>query len=198
VTALLCGIDEAGRGPLAGPVAAGAVILGEGFPLDCLGDSKRLPEKKRLYAEGLIQERALWGVAFASPEEIDGLNILQATFLAMRRAFADMAARLSAAAFPWASADSPLSVIVDGTGNPEIRDSRVVSVRPVVKADASVPAVMAASILAKCARDRVMYAYAKEFPAYGYDRHKGYPTAEHRDICRRLGPSPIQRKSFRY
>ncbi|MDR1786591.1 MAG: ribonuclease HII [Spirochaetaceae bacterium] len=194
---LLCGIDEAGRGPLAGPVAAAAVILGEDFPMDCLGDSKKLSQKKRLYAEGLIKERALWGVGFASHGEIDRVNVLQATMLAMGRAFGELLAALDRGDAGFSPGES-IRVIADGPRAPPLSDPRVTEVLGVVKADASVPQVMAASILAKCARDRLMEAFALEYPAYGYDRHKGYPTAAHREICRRLGPSPIQRRTFRY
>jgi len=178
----VCGIDEAGRGPLAGPVAAGAAILPADFPLEALGDSKALSAARREAAYSLIVERAVaWSVAWASPREIDELNILQASLLAMRRAYL-------------ALATTPRLVFVDGNRFPDLgRDSW-----PVIKGDAIVPAVMAGSILAKVARDRIMERYDRLYPEYGYSRHKGYPTAEHREACRRYGPSPIQRSTFKY
>jgi ribonuclease HII len=186
----VCGIDEAGRGPLAGPVSAGAVVLPDGFPLDALDDSKALSAARREEAYSLIVEGALaWSVAWAYPCEIDELNILGATMLAMRRAYVDVAAALARA-----GGSAPEAVYVDGNRLPELG-------RPcqaVVKGDAIVPAIMAASILAKVARDRAMERYDWLYPEYGYARHKGYPTAAHREACRRLGPSPIQRMSFDY
>lgn len=178
---VVCGIDEAGRGPLAGPVSAAAVILPDDFPLAVLDDSKALSEKAREIAFSLIVERARWANEWAWPEEIDRLNILRATMLAMRRAYD----RLGCA---------PDIVIVDGNRTPDLPCPR----KAVVKADATVPAVMAASIVAKVARDRLMERYDWLYPGYGYARHKGYPTAAHRAACAELGPSPIQRMSFRY
>ncbi|PKL25147.1 MAG: ribonuclease HII [Spirochaetae bacterium HGW-Spirochaetae-3] len=178
---VVCGIDEAGRGPLAGPVSAAAVILPDDFPLSLLDDSKALSEKARNAAFEIIATRSRWANEWAWPSEIDELNILWATMLAMRRAFL----RLGAA---------PDIVIVDGTKTPDIPCAR----RAMVKADALVPAVMAASIVAKVSRDRMMERYDWLYPEYGYARHKGYPTAAHRAACRALGPSPIQRMSFKY
>jgi ribonuclease HII len=187
---LVCGIDEAGRGPLAGPVAAGAVVLPEGFPLEKLGDSKALSAGRREEAYALIAAQSLaWCVAWAYPCEIDELNILGASLLAMRRAYLGLAAALAGRGLA-----PPAEVYVDGNRLPELG-------RPcaaVVKGDALIPAIMAASILAKVARDRAMERYDWLYPDYGYARHKGYPTAEHRRICRELGPSPIQRMSFDY
>jgi ribonuclease HII len=187
---LVCGIDEAGRGPLAGPVAAGAAVLPALFPLELLADSKSLSARRREIAYAAIVEGALaWSVAWAYPCEIDELNILGATMLAMRRAYLDVEAKLAAA-----DRDALESVYVDGNRLPEIgRDCRAV-----VKGDAIVPAIMAASILAKVSRDRAMERYDWLYPEYGYARHKGYPTSEHRAICRELGPSPIQRLSFNF
>lgn len=178
---VVCGIDEAGRGPLAGPVSAAAVILPADFPLRLLDDSKALSAKARDAAFAVIAERARWANEWAWPSEIDELNILGATMLAMRRAFA----RLGAA---------PDIVVVDGNRNPGLP----CECRTMVKADAIVPAVMAASIVAKVARDRLMERYDWLYPEYGYARHKGYPTAVHRAACRDLGPSPVQRMSFDY
>jgi ribonuclease HII len=186
----VCGIDEAGRGPLAGPVSAAAVVLPDGFPAGCLGDSKALSARRREEAYALIAEEAIaWSVAWAYPCEIDELNILGASLLAMRRAWLGLAARLRAA-----SRRLPAQVYVDGNRLPELG-------RPclaVVRGDALLPAIMAASILAKVARDRAMERYDWLYPEYGYACHKGYPTPRHREACRALGPSPIQRMSFNY
>ena len=182
----VCGIDEAGRGPLAGPVYAAAVVLPADFPLELLDDSKALSAKRREVAAPLIMEGALaWGIDWADPEEIDGLNILAASLLAMRRAYGRMVRALGRA---------PEAVYVDGNRDPRLgRPSS-----PVVKGDALIPSIMAASILAKVARDRMMERYDWLYPEYGYAKHKGYPTAAHRAICVALGPSPIQRMSFNY
>jgi ribonuclease HII len=178
----ICGIDEAGRGPLAGPVLAASVVLPEDFPLEILGDSKALSPARRESAFSLIVELSLaWAIEWASPSEIDELNILGASLLAMRRAYLAM------------GFDAEL-VYVDGNRFPELGRP----CWPVIKGDAIVPAIMAASILAKVARDRAMERFDWLYPEYGYARHKGYPTAEHRKICRRIGPSPVQRMSFRY
>jgi len=178
---VICGIDEAGRGPLAGPVSAAAVILPAGFPLDLLADSKVLSAKAREAAYSIIAEQATWSLAWAWPDEIDELNILWATMLAMQRAFAGLSIR-------------PDLVLVDGNRTPDIPCAR----RAVVRGDATESAIMAASIVAKVSRDRVMERYDRLYPEYGYARHKGYPTAAHREACRRFGPSPIQRMSFNY
>jgi len=178
---LLCGLDEAGRGPLAGPVCAAAVILPENFPLDILDDSKRLSEKKREIAMRVIYEKALaWGIGWASNEEIDEINILRASLLAMERAYVAMNIRADEA-------------IVDGLHVPNLD----IPCRALVKADSSVAAVMAASILAKTARDRMMLRYAWLYPEYGYEKHKGYPTKMHFERIAHYGCSPIQRLSFR-
>ena len=186
----VCGIDEAGRGPLAGPVSAGAAILPDGFPLDVLDDSKALSAARREAAYPLIAESAAaWCVGWAYPCEIDELNILGASLLAMRRAYLGVAAILARRGL-----EPPAEIYVDGNRLPELG-------RPclaVVKGDTIVPAIMAASILAKVSRDRAMERYDWLYPEYGYARHKGYPTPEHRRACRELGPSPIQRMSFKY
>lgn len=176
----LCGIDEAGRGPLAGPVCAAAVILPSDFPREALADSKVLSARKREYAAALIRERArAWAIGWAGPIEIDRINILQATMRAMERAYSLLGV----------SADL---VLVDGNRTPNLP----VRSRAVVRGDSKVPEIMAASILAKTSRDRVMERYDWLYPEYGYGRHKGYPTASHRQVCLELGPSPIQRLSF--
>jgi ribonuclease HII len=183
---ICCGIDEAGRGPLAGPVCAAAVALPGDFPREILGDSKKLSPRKREAARTLICEKALaWGIGWASAAEIDELNILRASLLAMERAYQAM----NVSGLP----EGVLMAVVDGLYTPELP----VPCRAVVKADALVPEVMAASILAKTARDRMMERYSWLYPQYGYERHKGYPTKYHREQIAKYGPSPIQRKSFR-
>jgi ribonuclease HII len=185
---VICGIDEAGRGPLAGPVTAAAVALPEDFPVDILDDSKKLGAKKREEARRVIcRLAAAWGVGWASAAEIDGINILRASLLAMTRAY-------QALILNWRiSAPEDLSAVVDGLHVPLLP----IPCSAMVRADAAVPEVMAASILAKTARDRMMERYSWLYPEYGYERHKGYPTKEHRALIARYGPSPIQRTSFR-
>ena len=183
----LCGIDEAGRGPLAGPVYAAAVILGENFRRDILNDSKKLSAAKRKEIWQVICTGAsAWGVGWASHTEIDELNILQASLLAMKRAFEQLLK--NTAVLP-----ENISAIVDGLHVPDIP----VSCTALVKADAKIHEVMAASILAKYERDRFMEEMAVLYPQYGYEKHKGYPTKVHRELISKFGPSPIQRMSFR-
>jgi ribonuclease HII len=185
---MICGIDEAGRGPLAGPVCAAAVILKSDFPLELLNDSKKMTPQKRDEARRVICEQALaWGIGWASHTEIDSINILQASLLAMKRAFDDMLKKAALAS------DESISVIVDGNKIPDIP----VPCKAIVKADAKVSEVMAASILAKTERDAYMDKMAKLYPQYGYEKHKGYPTKTHRELVKKYGPSPIQRLSFR-
>jgi ribonuclease HII len=185
----ICGIDEAGRGPLAGPVCAAAAVLPPGFPIETLNDSKKLSQSRREEACILIMEKALaWGVGWASNVEIDRINILKASLLAMERAFEALMLQNPAIE------PSKLSVIVDGNKAPALP----VPCQTMVKADARVPAVMAASILAKTCRDRLMLRYSWLYPQYGYESHKGYPTRAHYEKIRLYGPSPIQRMSFRY
>jgi ribonuclease HII len=178
---LICGIDEAGRGPIAGPVTAAAVILPARFPLECLEDSKLLTAAQREEAAAVIRDQSLcWALGWATHEEIDLLNILQAALLAMKRAVESLSVR-------------PDRLVVDGRFCPDCR----IPAEAIIKGDATVPEIMAASILAKTARDAWMVAYAPREPAYGYEKHKGYPTAEHRRVVLRLGPSAIQRRTFR-
>ncbi|MFH1814028.1 MAG: ribonuclease HII [Pseudomonadota bacterium] len=175
------GVDEAGRGPLCGPVYAAAVILDPARPIDGLNDSKKLSEKKREALAPLIRERALaWAVGVATVEEIDCLNILHASMLAMRRAVEGLGV-------------TPDEVLIDGNRVPP---GLVVPARAIVGGDALEQAISAASILAKTCRDREMLALAVLYPQYGIARHKGYPTREHLTALREHGPSPIHRRSF--
>ncbi len=176
----ICGIDEAGRGPIAGPVTAAAVILPEDFPFECLDDSKTLTEPQRDEAAAVIRQRAVcWALGWASHLEIDRLNILRATLRAMRRAVDSLSVR-------------PDRLQVDGLYCPDCG----IPAEAIVDGDAAVPQIMAASILAKTARDAWMTAYALKEPEYLYEKHKGYPTAEHRRIVLARGPSRIQRRTF--
>ncbi|MDD2719959.1 MAG: ribonuclease HII [Gallionella sp.] len=178
---LICGVDEAGRGPLAGPVSAAAVILDEAHPIPGLNDSKKLSERQRELLAPLIRERALaWAVAWASVEEIDALNILQATLLAMRRAVQALPV-------------SPQQVLVDGLYCPQTG----IPSQAIVKGDSKVAAISAASILAKTARDELMLQLHQQYPVYAFDVHKGYPTAAHLAALRAHGASPVHRRSFR-
>lgn len=177
---LICGVDEAGRGPLAGPVFAAAVILDPDNPVAGLADSKKLSEKTRDRLAALIRAQALsWAVASASVEEIDALNILQATLLAMRRAIESLSLQ-------------PAEVLVDGDRCPSIQ----LPVRAIVGGDGCVAAISAASILAKSARDAEMRRLHRLYPQYGLDRHKGYPTAAHLAALREHGVIGIYRRSF--
>ncbi|MDY0011381.1 MAG: ribonuclease HII [Rhodocyclaceae bacterium] len=177
---LICGVDEAGRGPLCGPVVAAAVILDPARPIAGLADSKKLSEKKREALAPLIRQYALaWAVAEASPAEIDRLNILQATMLAMARAVDGLGI-------------APDQVRVDGNRCPEL----AVPVVAIVGGDATEPAISAASILAKTARDAIMRELDVRYPAYGLAGHKGYPTAAHLAALRRHGVAEFYRRSF--
>lgn len=178
---LLAGVDEAGRGPLAGPVFAAAVILDERHPIEGLADSKKLSTRTREKLFDEIRAKALCcSIAQASAEEIDQINILQATLLAMRRAVLGL--RLK-----------PAKVLVDGNRLPVLD----VLAEAIVKGDALVPSISAASILAKVQRDRWCAELDQQYPQYGFERHKGYGTAEHMAALRRHGPCPQHRRSFR-
>lgn len=194
----LAGLDEAGRGPLAGPVSAACVILPKDFPVEILNDSKKLSEKKRNQASLLIKEKACWGIGLVDQTIIDKINILQASLKAMKIAYDMMMIKfpkwILAQGFSENLSSDSISAIVDGNSVPEIN----CDIQAIVKADAKFPCVMAASILAKVERDKIMYEYDKLYPQYGYAKHKGYPTAEHKKICHEIGPSPIQRLSFKY
>ena len=197
---LLCGFDEAGRGPLAGPVTAGCVILPEDFPLEILNDSKKLSEKKREAAEKVIMEKACWGLGVVDHETIDQMNILRASMYAMSIAYQMMRSKLpdwlrsQNISFDEGSLDGMISAITDGTSCPEVP----CKCRCEPKADGKYPQVMAASIIAKVERDKMMLEFDNLYPQYGYAKHKGYPTAAHRAVCREIGMSPIQRKTFKF
>ncbi len=177
---MIAGVDEAGRGPLAGPVVAAAVILDDARPVAGLADSKRLSAVRReaLY-ERITASALAVGVGHASVEEIDGLNIFHATLLAMERALS-------------ALAHAPSRVVVDGKHTPRC----ACPAEAIVKGDATVAAIMAASIVAKVVRDRLMDELAQEYPVYGFERHRGYGTAEHLAALLAHGPAPCHRRSF--
>ena len=176
----ICGVDEAGRGPLAGPVFAAACILPEGFVLEGLDDSKKLTEKKREALFDKITEGALaYAIASASVEEIEEMNILNAALLAMRRAIDALAIK-------------PDLALIDGN----VDRGFALPARAIVGGDATVPSIAAASILAKVARDRVCYELDREYPAYGFAKHKGYGTKLHREALLAHGPSPVHRLTF--
>jgi ribonuclease HII len=177
---LICGVDEAGRGPLAGAVFAAAVILDPARPIDGLRDSKKLTEARRNALAEQIKERALaWSIAYCTEDEIDTLNILQASMLAMRRAVEGLT-------------PAPTLALIDGNRCP------VMPVRSeaIVKGDDKVPAISAASILAKTARDAALMLLHERYPHYAFDQHKGYPTALHLERLRLHGVSPVHRKSY--
>ena len=177
---LICGVDEAGRGPLAGPVCASAVILPAEADLPGLNDSKKLSEKKREQLFPEIQRIALaWSVAFATVEEIEERNILGATMLAMNRAIAGLSLK-------------PELTLIDGNRNKEIE----MPSRCVVHGDARCASIAAASILAKVSRDRLMVELSREYPQYGFEQHKGYGTRAHYEALREYGPCPAHRPSF--
>ncbi len=176
----VAGLDEAGRGPLVGPVVAAAVILDPENPIAGLRDSKKLSEKKRLQLAGEIKAKALaWSVVSVDAEEIDRINILQASLLAMKRAGESLAIE-------------PDIALVDGNKCPPMR----CPVHAIVKGDSKVAAISAASILAKVDRDAQMLQLHAQYPQYGFDRHKGYPTEAHRQLLAEHGPCPFHRKSF--
>lgn len=177
---LIAGVDEAGRGPLAGPVVAAAVILDPARPIPGLNDSKKLTPKRREELDLAIRERALhWALGRAEATEIDRLNILQASLLAMRRAVAGLGVQ-------------PTLALIDGNQDPRL-DCRV---RTIVGGDGLEPAIGAASILAKVARDRELVALDTEYPGYGFALHKGYPTKAHLEALANLGPTSQHRRSF--
>lgn len=178
---LLCGVDEAGRGPLAGPVVAAAVILDPDHPIEGVTDSKKLTEKKRNLLSEQIKEHALaWAIAQCDVHEIDELNILHASMLAMTRAVNSLSI-------------VPEHVLVDGNRLPQLR----VPATAIIKGDTSEACIGAASILAKVERDRQMLEWHAHYPLYDFARHKAYPTPQHLTLLREHGVSPIHRRSFR-
>lgn len=177
----IAGVDEAGRGPLAGPVVVAAVILDPARPVDGLADSKQLSAKRREYLYALIVERALaHSIVRVEAGEIDRINILNATLTGMARALATLAS-------------APSFALIDGNRLPK---SLPCPARAIVRGDATEPAISAASILAKVARDRILCEFDQRWPGYGFARHKGYPSPAHLDALRRLGPCPEHRRSF--
>ena len=177
---VICGVDEAGRGPLAGPVCAAAVILPPNLEIPGLTDSKKLSDKRRRELFPVIMEQAIaYGIGFASHEEIDQINILQATFLAMERALAQLSVK-------------PDLALIDGNRQKDFG----IPVETVVKGDSLSASIAAASVLAKVSRDDVMVAMAQEYPGYDFEIHKGYGTKKHYEALQALGPSPIHRMSF--
>jgi len=177
---LTAGVDEAGRGPLAGPVVAAAVILDPRNVIGGLNDSKKLSERKRELLFPEICERSLaWAIVEIGVDEIDQINILQATLLGMRRAVEELVV-------------APELALVDGNRDPGLK----CEAHTIIQGDALEPAISAASILAKVFRDRLMKEYHQRYPCYGFDQHKGYPTAEHLRLLQEHGPCPIHRRSF--
>ncbi len=177
---IVCGVDEAGRGPLAGPVCAAAVILPEGLVIDGVNDSKKLSEKKREILYEIIKNKSVsYSINFASVEEIEELNILQATFLAMKRAINGLS-------------KIPDVALIDGNRAPDLEIKTVT----VVKGDSLSHSIACASILAKVTRDALMKNMASKYPEYFFEKHKGYGTALHVEMIKKYGPSPIHRLSF--
>ena len=177
---IIAGVDEAGRGPLAGPVVVAAVILDAARPIAGLDDSKKLSRKRReeLYPQ-IVKYATAWAVVEVGPEEIDAVNILHATMLGMKRAVEKLK-------------PAPTLALVDGNRAPEL----TCEVRTIIQGDSLEPAISAASILAKVWRDQMMRELHDSYPEYRFDRHKGYPTAEHLELLSRHGPCPVHRRSF--
>lgn len=183
----ICGVDEAGRGPLAGPVFAACAILGPGMEIPHLNDSKKLTERRRdeIFSR-LTQGGAWYGIGSAGPEEIDRVNILRATFLAMDRAYSQLLEK----GVP--GEHFPQLALVDGNRDPGLP----IPTRTVVKGDGKSAAIAAASVLAKVSRDRYMKELAEQYPQYQFEKHKGYPTQLHYQLILRHGVSPVHRRSF--
>lgn len=176
---LICGVDEAGRGPLAGPVTAAAVIFKAGFILEGIDDSKKLTDKKRRQLLPIIKENSTWSIGIASEKEIDQVNILNATFLAMQRAVAGLEI-------------TPQLVLVDGNRDPKLS----LPTKTIVGGDGISASIAAASIIAKVTRDDIMLELDKKYPQYNFAKHKGYPTKEHYKLLGDFGLSPCHRESF--
>ncbi|MEA5011974.1 MAG: ribonuclease HII [Angelakisella sp.] len=182
---IICGVDEAGRGPLAGPVFAACAVFKPGAQIEYLNDSKKLTEKRRekIFEELLLGDKAWFGIGAASSQEIDHINILQATFLAMNRAYEAM---IESAGF------TPVKALVDGNRDPKLPIPSLT----VVKGDGKSAAIAAASVLAKVSRDRYMLQLDQRYPQYQFAKHKGYPTKLHYDLIQEHGVSPVHRVSF--
>ncbi len=178
-TGVVAGVDEAGRGPLAGPVVTAAVILDRKHLPAGLNDSKKLsaPRREALYSE--IMDSAIVGIGMAEPEEIDRINVLAATMIAMQRAVQDLAVR-------------PAAILIDGNRTPAFD----IQAKAIVKGDAKSLSIAAASIIAKVTRDRIMVEAGRRFPGYGFSGHKGYPTQAHRKALQKIGPCPLHRRSY--
>jgi len=180
----ICGVDEAGRGPLVGAVVAGAVVLDPNNPIEGLKDSKKLtPARREFLYKQIIEKAKAWGVGEASPREIDDINILQATMLAMRRAIEDLVNRLGA----W-----PDKALIDGNRCPELP----IAAEAIIKGDTKEPAISAASIIAKVTRDRQMQILHEQHPQYGFAQHMGYPTEAHFAALKQYGACAEHRRSF--
>ena len=181
---LICGVDEAGRGPLVGNVLAGAVILNPAHPIDGLRDSKKLsPQKREFLYQEILKHALAWGVGHASPAEIDQFNILQATMLAMKRAVEHLTLQFKI---------TPSLLLIDGNRAPSID----IQTQTIVQGDATQPCISAASILAKVTRDQEMMALHQQYPEYGFDQHMGYPTVHHLNKIAELGVIPGYRLTF--
>lgn len=180
---MIVGIDEAGRGPLAGPVIAAAVILNKTYPIPGLKDSKQLAATRRTVLEKLIKQHAVdYAVGKAEVDEIDALGILQATLLAMKRAVDALKVK-------------PSSILIDGIHQPHF-DQADCTVHTIIKGDQKIPVISAASVVAKVTRDSIMQSWDKQYPEYNFKQHKGYGTAEHLRVLRKYGYSPIHRRRF--
>lgn len=180
----VCGVDEAGRGPLVGSVVAGAVVLDPANPIDGLKDSKKLTAARRAFLfEQILEKAKAWGIGEASAQEIDQINILQATMLAMQRAVEDLSMRMGA----W-----PDKALIDGNRCPELP----IASEAIIKGDAKEPAISAASILAKVTRDHQMMKLHEQYPQYGFAQHMGYPTAFHFSALQQFGACEQHRRSF--
>ncbi|MCD5411898.1 ribonuclease HII [Thermodesulfovibrionales bacterium] len=182
---VIAGMDEAGRGPLAGPVVAAVVVLDEGFRINNIRDSKKVPEKEReqLFCEILLSDATI-GISIVDEEEIDRLNILEATRLAMHNAIIDLTKD---------TANMPDIILIDALNIPSIKIRQA----SIIKGDTKSASIASASIVAKVVRDKIMIKYHSKYPQYDFDKHKGYATKAHLDKIRKYGPSPIHRKSFR-
>ena len=179
---VIAGADEAGRGPLVGPVVAACVVLPKDFPFEVLNDSKKLTKEQRDAAEKIIKQKAeAWAISVIDEKKIDEINILNASLLAMKESYLKIKDKLRIDV-----------LMVDGNKKPDVD----ILTMAVVKGDAKIPEIMAASILAKTERDRIMDMYDEKWPEYGFKKHKGYPTKEHLEMIKKYGPSPIARKTF--